>query len=240
MILYLIALGVILFGVIFHLFTKKYLNPYKMIMIFGKKGCGKTTYLTKIAFQHIKKGWTVYATEPIPGTYLIDPKQIGFYEFPENSVILVDEVGMVWDNRNFKSFPPEVRNWAKYLRHSRCKAYLFSQTFDIDKKLRDVTDSMYLLKNVARVWSYGKRINKHFVLNDSTPEAPSNIAENLSFDSPLLFFLGSRTLTFIPKYAKYFNSHVKLSGLDPIQAEITPYPEGVKECTKKSLLSRFH
>ena len=31
--------------------TRKYLNPYKLIFVFGKKGSGKTTYLTKIAIN---------------------------------------------------------------------------------------------------------------------------------------------------------------------------------------------
>lgn len=35
--------------------TDKYVNPYKLIMIFGKKGSGKTTTLTKIALKELKK-----------------------------------------------------------------------------------------------------------------------------------------------------------------------------------------
>lgn len=31
--------------------TRKYLNPYKLYFIFGKKGAGKTTYETKLAYQ---------------------------------------------------------------------------------------------------------------------------------------------------------------------------------------------
>ena len=33
----------------YHLATRKYLNPYKLIFIFGKKGSGKSTLLTKYA-----------------------------------------------------------------------------------------------------------------------------------------------------------------------------------------------
>lgn len=51
---------------IFLLLTNKYTNPYKLIMIFGKKGSGKSTTLTKYAIQHVRKGWTVYSTERIP------------------------------------------------------------------------------------------------------------------------------------------------------------------------------
>ena len=52
--------------VIFALFTSilfffayhviKYRNPYKLYMVFGKKGSGKTTYMTKLAITYQKKG----------------------------------------------------------------------------------------------------------------------------------------------------------------------------------------
>ena len=40
--------------------TRKYLNPYKLYLVFGKKGSGKSTYLVKLARKHLKKGWIVY------------------------------------------------------------------------------------------------------------------------------------------------------------------------------------
>lgn len=186
--------------------SRKYRNPYKLIMVFGKKGSGKSTLLCKLCLKYLKKGWNVYSTEPIPGVYKINPEQIGFVQFPRHSLICIDEVGMVWDNRNFKSFKPEVRDWFKLQRHYGCRVVLFSQSFDIDKKLRDLTDEMYLMRSLFNVFSYGKRINRKIVLTESTSEAPSTISENLVFDSLLLFWCGSRFLTFIPKYAKYFDS----------------------------------
>lgn len=188
------------------LLTRKYRNPYKLIMIFGKKGSGKSTTLTKLALKYLDKGWNVYSTEPVPGSFQVKPEQIGFVQFLPHSVLLIDEVGMIWDNRNFKSFKPEVRDFFKLQRHYKIRIYLFSQSFDIDKKLRDLTDEMYLMKCFFNVFSYGKKINRRIVLTKSTSEAPSTISEDLVFDSLLLFWCGSRFLTFIPKYAKYFDS----------------------------------
>ena len=209
--MFLVYVFVFVFILFLYLFlTRKYVNPYKLIMVFGKKGCGKTTYLTKVAFNHWRRGWIVFSTENIEHTIKIDYEDIGKYWFPERSCILCDEVGMLWDNRQFKNFKPEVRDWFKYQRHNKCKVYLFSQTFDVDKKLRDLTDEMYLLVKRFRVFSYGKKIDKHIVLNNSTAEAPSTIAENLKFEPFLLFWLGTRTLTFIPHWSKGFNSHSRL------------------------------
>lgn len=205
----------IIFFLIFLMFlftflTRKYVNPYKLIMVFGKKGCGKTTYLTKLAYQHYKRGWTVFSTCDIPFSHVISADMIGKYWFPEDSVLLVDEVGMIWDNRKFKDFSDSVRDWFKYQRHNKVKVYLFSQSFDIDKKLRDLCDGMYLLTNFMRIFSYGRKISKNFVLNKSTAESPSNIAENLEFEPFIFFFLGTRILTYIPRWSIYFDSHDRL------------------------------
>lgn len=199
---------VLLCMVVYHFLTRRFLNPYKLIMVFGKKGSGKSTLLTKLALQYQRHNIPVYSTEKIQGCYLIDYQDIGYVEFPPNSVILIDEVGMIWDNRNFKNFDTKVRDWFKLQRHRKVTVYLFSQTFDVDKKIRDLTDEMYLVEKKFRVFSYAKRISKRIVLNKSTSEAPSKIDENLEFDSILLCWAGSRRFTFIPKYAKYFDSFV--------------------------------
>lgn len=196
---------------LFHWSTRKFINPYKLIMIFGKKGCGKSTTIAKLVQQHYKNGWICFSTIEVPNAYYIDPELIGEYWFPENSVLFIDEVGMLWDNRDFKNFKPKVRDWFKYQRHNKVKVYLFSQTFDIDKKLRDLTDSMYLLVNKFRVFSYGKKISKIIVLTKSQAENPGSISEDLQFEPFILFFMGTRTLTFIPKYAKLFDSHSRLN-----------------------------
>lgn len=193
-----------LFG--FHVATKKYLNPYKLIFIFGKKGSGKSTLLTKYALDYVKRGWNVYSTESCPGTYKISPEDVGYVYFPPKSVIIVDEVGMIWDNRGFKNFPTKVRDYFKLQRHYKHVVILASQTFDVDKKIRDLADEMYLVTKKFRVFSYAKKILRQTVLVEATGQSPSKIDENLVFDSLLLFWAGSRKFTYIPKYTQYFDS----------------------------------
>ena len=62
---------------LFDKMTRSYLNSYKLIMIFGKKGSGKTTYLTKTAIKEMKKGHVVYSTIYIPGTHMFNVDDIG-------------------------------------------------------------------------------------------------------------------------------------------------------------------
>ena len=83
---------------------------------------------------------------------------------------------------------------------------LASQTFDVDKKIRDLADEMYLVTKKLRVFSYAKKILRQTVLVEATGQSPSKIDENLVFDSLLLFWAGARKFTFIPRYTKYFDS----------------------------------
>lgn len=255
--LFRIVLYLFLFIVLFTLLTRSFVNPYKLIMVFGKKGSGKSTYLAKLARTHIKKGWTVYSTEPIAGTYFITPSQIGFFNFVDYNykpfnpgyykgfslfihrffnrlfprrhriLLLVDEVGMIWDNRDYKHFKPEVKSFFKFQRHYCVKCYLFSQTFDIDKKLRDLTDEMYLLRNFARVFTYGKKIRKFITIKDSATDDSSSLAEGMEFEPFILFFAGSRTLTFIPRWIKYFNSYVLPDALPDMEFSEKTFDYGV-------------
>lgn len=226
----LIAIPIFLI-LIYHLSTRRYLNPYKLTMVFGKKGSGKSTLLTKMALKYLKLGYRVYTTESIPGTYLITPEDIGSAEFPPRSVLLIDEAGMKWDNRNFKNFDAKVRDWFKLQRHRKLIVWLFSQTFDVDKKIRDLTDDMYLVEKKFRVFSYAKRILKRTVLVQSKTSAQgeSKITEDLVFDYFLLFMFGSRRFTFIPKYVGMFDSFVA----DPLEDRDFEYIPPLKVPVKK-------
>lgn len=120
----------------FYRVSLDYKNPFKLIMIFGKKGSGKNTLLTKWAIKYNRLGYTVYSDSEIFNTYKLDTNWIGKYDFPRNSVLLIQEAGITWDNRNFKSFPTEVRDFFKLQRHKGVIVVLASQSFDVDKKLR--------------------------------------------------------------------------------------------------------
>lgn len=211
---------------LFMLYALRYRNPYRLIMIFGKKGSGKTTLLTKLTLHYLKRGRPVYSNVAIPGAYLFSPLEtIGFKEIPPNAVIMIDEVGLIWDSRDFKGFKKEYRDYFKYQRQYRHTVYLLSQAFDIDKKLRDLTDQMYLINCYFNVFSIARRVNKRItIVHADSGTGESHLADDMCFDSLLLFWAGSVKLTFIPKYAKYFKSFDPPK-LSPGEFVLVPLPE---------------
>lgn len=193
---------------IFCFVTRNYVNPYKLIFVFGKKGSGKSTLLTKLAIKYSRKKWSVWTTENIPGTHNIDdPKHIYRMDFPARSCILIDEVSLIWDNRDFKSMDKKVVEWFRYQRHHKCRVYFFSQTFDIDKKLRDLADDMFLVNKYFRVFVIAKHIVRRPVVVHPGPDSPARIDDDMVVDGPLLWLFGGRITAFIPYWSKYFDSH---------------------------------
>lgn len=217
----------------------KFSNPYKLIMVFGRKGSGKTTYLCKLAHIWKKKGWNVYSSVEIPGTIPIRSEDVGFIQIPERSVILMDEVGMIYDNRNFKAFKPEVRDYFKLQRHYKHRVYLFSQTFDIDLKLRNLTDSMYLLVNYFGCITIGKQIRRKLVVVKPSPDAESRIADELIISPFLLTPFGARIFVWIPYWVKLFNSYEAPKLKEIPFAPMIEYPEGIR-ITKRGKIRTIH
>lgn len=198
------AAVVCLVFVILQIKYRNFRNPYKLYMIFGKKGSGKSSYLAKLAVRYVKRGWIVYTNMEdlcIPGVRYINPHDLGDYVPCPHSVVLLDEVGMLYDNRDYKNFRPAVRDFFKLQRHYQSIVYLASQSFDIDKKLRDLTDGMFLCVSFANLFSCLKPISKRITLTDASSLGESRIADNLKF-APIFAW----KFTFLPHWSKYFKS----------------------------------
>lgn len=149
--------------VIFKFYTLKFRNPYKLILIYGKKGCGKSTIAQKIIYQHWKRGWNVYCNigdSRMKWCTEIDASKLWEQKIKEHSLVVIDEVNLLWDNREFKTFPKELGQWFRLQRHYKIKVVLFSQTADADKKIRDLTDRVYLCRRFMDVLIYCKPYEK--------------------------------------------------------------------------------
>ena len=132
----------------FAFYSRRFANPYRLIFIFGKKGAGKSTLMVHEMLKDLKRGWYVYTDMQdcvVPGIRIIKSSaDLAKFVPEQNSAIYLDEVGIAFDNRSYKTFDSGLRDFFKLQRKYKCKVVMNSQSFDVDKKIRDVTDSMIL------------------------------------------------------------------------------------------------
>lgn len=184
--------------------ARKYNNPYKLTFIFGKKGAGKSCYMIHEMVRYMRKGYSIYTDMEdcrIPGVRIISVDMLSTFRPEPNSALFLDEVGISMDNRNFKNFPPGLRDFFKYLRKMKCVCYINSQAFDVDKKVRDTTDKMILQVALLGCFSLSRPIIRSITLTESTAQADSRIADNLSFSS-----IWTWRIFYMPRYFKYFDT----------------------------------
>ena len=199
--------------------SKKFSNPYLIRFFIGLRGVGKTTLATKYGIQHLKLGHQVYANFNLFGAYKIDLDQFSFYNVPPESAIFLDEASLLFSNRDFKTFKKEYEEYFRLSRKRHVYIYLFSQSFDVDKKIRDIVDEIYIVKKMFNVLTVAKRVNRSIVLHVSENEDGSSnnsenfITEDYKYSSPF-----SWTYAFIPRWIKFFNSF-ECPDLPPIQKD---------------------
>lgn len=204
-----IILVIIVILTIYCVLTNKFVNPYKLIFVFGKKGSGKSTLLTKLTARYLKRGWTIYSTEEYNGkgeVHKLNPHKIYDYDFPERCCVFIDEVSLIWHNRDFKTMDKNVIEFFRFMRKKGVRCYFFSQSFDVDKVLRELVDEFYLVEKFLRVFVVARRIVRKPVVVHPSAEAPARIDDDMIVDPLWTFFMGGRLYAFIPYWAKKYDT----------------------------------
>lgn len=193
---------------------------------FGVPGSGKTTFAAHLAKQDLKQSriidWAeahpcrfsslllgtrlfkrrtpVWSNVPITGAYALDAKtDIGCYMI-ESGRVIIDEAGIEYNNRQYKSFPPEAVYWYKYHRHYKCAVDVFSQSYeDMDITLRRLAQNYYVVKkSLLPNFVVCKRIRRKVGIDEHTHQ----IIDHYRFGVPLF---DSRWV-YAPSVWKLFNS----------------------------------
>lgn len=108
---------------------------------FGVPGAGKTTMGAWLARQSIKQGVHVLSNVEIKDTYRLNPDDLGTVDmsFQDHGAhVIYDEGSIDFDNRNHSQFAKT--NKPAYFalhRHMSNAVDVFSQGYDIDKRIRD-------------------------------------------------------------------------------------------------------
>lgn len=122
--------------------------------VFGLPGMGKSTFLAKCAWQclhgksfmGIPPHKYVYTNFHCPGCYELDFDDLGKVNI-HDALILIDEIMLLADCRDFKNFSREQKFFWSWARHFGVDVCWCSQYYsDCDKKIRNLTSKFFLLE----------------------------------------------------------------------------------------------
>lgn len=187
---------------------------------FGLPGCGKTTMLTKLAYDASYKRRSPYqhvygniALSGIKNYTQIKASDLGQYML-ENCLILIDEGTLQFDSRDYKNFSQNFVYFFMMHRHYNADVAIFVQQWDgIDKKIRVVCDRVYYLhKSIFTGWykTIVWRIPFGILIPDKHSQNGDKYGEIIQgyYKPPLLSRLFTPNLK-RKKYYPYFDSWEK-------------------------------
>lgn len=177
---------------------------------FGLPGCGKSTMLTKIAVRELKRireGKSVYkrvlSNFYIKGCDILDYKQIGQVDM-SGSLLLIDEITLYADSRDFKNFSQPLKEFFCLHRHYKVDIIYATQAYDrADKTIRDLTQELFYIRKAGPV-SYAQIIYRKITITED-----QEIKYGYTFATALQTLTNLRqNLKFVwrPRYYKYFDS----------------------------------
>lgn len=173
-------------------------------LYFGSPGAGKSTTAARFAYKNYGKR-PVYSNFDCAFTYRFHVSQLGLVHFPRGSLILVDEAGICFNNRNFKKMPMHVIEYLKLHRHYGVDIIFFSQSWeDVDITIRRLATHLYYIRKLP-FFTMIRHVNT-FVFIDKEKH---QIQEGYRFESLFMFLLFSVPIRFIfrPFYYFMFNSY---------------------------------
>lgn len=184
-------------------------------LFFGRPGCGKTTLVCKMLKQKQKYYCTTWSnvSNEVPGhNFYTDLEDLGEYTVPWNSYLAVDEAGIQYNNRSFKTLPKAAIRWFKLHRHYGVDIDLFSQSWeDTDITLRRLTDELWYCYRLGP-WTLCRRVYKRIMVDENTHQIIDgyhmpNFLWLLVWPLWKIKLVDTKfMLTFRPFYYKYFNS----------------------------------
>lgn len=177
---------------------------------FGTPGCGKTTLLAKIAQTALKKRSYehVYSNFPCFGCEPISVNDLCSYRFG-NSLILLDELTLDVDSRDYKNFNEGLKEYVTMHRHDGARIIYFVQDYSrVDKTIRNCTFDLWYLSTTTipflRNFSIARRVFRHMDIN----EYQSEIVYGYRFRNKVeAITISTVKIIFRPLYYKYFDSY---------------------------------
>lgn len=195
--------------------------------VFGLVGSGKSLFLGMIAERAVqgkninfhglqlgtqKKYDYVYTNFKCDGCYKLEYDKLGIYDF-RNSLIIVDEIMLLSDSRDYKSFSQNLKFFFSQHRKGGNDFIYASQAYkDVDLKIRQRTAQYYYVEQSFFKFSRVRRIDFYFNVEYG------DIKDGLEFAPPATDFFFWR-----PKYYHNINSCEFINGSLHQEPDLIPW-----------------
>lgn len=184
-------------------------------IIFGSPRAGKTTLAARYTKQYLKLGVPVYGNAEIKGMIPFPLERLGEVTPPSGSVLIIDEAGIHYNNRKYKSLSQKTIEWFKLHGHYKVDVIVLSQSWDdMDITIRRLADKLIYIRKLGAGLTILRRV-KRFVMIDSETHQIMDGYEFLPIWYSLLRLIGIGRLLrlpkpfsflFRPRYYKLFDS----------------------------------
>ena len=205
--------------------------------VFGLPRAGKTTFLTWCALRALRGkpivighlAWSkpagqfapykrVFTNFAVDGCKMLDFDKLGEEDFT-NSLILIDEIMLLCDSRDWKNFPIRLRNFLALHGHGKTDIIYCSQGYkDTDIRFRNLTENIFYIQRSGN-WSKIAPIAKSWRIDQ-------DIEEGYTLSPPI-----GCTWIYQPLYRKAFDSFDL-----PFYKPNTAKPWSVPACSSPALL----
>lgn len=200
---------------------------------FGNPGCGKTTtmirnirkmkqdgniltchlkrckFLSFLFFKKKSKYDYYYTNFDSTITKRCSLDKLGEWTFPENSYLCVDESGIEYNSRKYKSLPQETIAWFKLHRHYCVDVDFVSQSWeDMDVTIRRLADQLWYLRKLGP-FTLVRRIYKRVGIDKETHQIIDEyrFGKMITRFIPFPFHKKDWYIVFRPFHYKYFDSY---------------------------------
>ena len=187
-------------------------------IFFGNPGCGKTTLACRMFYKSLKKGKKspyshLFSNFENKLSHQVNLSGLGEWTFPERSYIIIDEAGIEYNNRKYKSLDQSTISWFKLHRHYRCDIDFVSQSWeDIDITVRRLADELWYIRRLGP-FTMCRRVYKRIGVDDNTHQIIDKYEFGKLLPCILPFPFHRKNLIFFLRkpYYKYFDSYSKMT-----------------------------
>jgi hypothetical protein len=206
----------------------------------GVPGAGKTTMSIKLMKRELKPKFFkklhklrydyLFSNFENDISNYVDLRQLATKKLPKYSYLALDESGLEFNSRDFKTLQKGFIEFFKLHRHEHYDIDLFSQTWDdTDKQIRDLASEIWLLRKIGPL-SIARCVYKRVGIDDVTKQLQYQHFWRSILWQLLPFMPKQFIFCFRPFHYKHFNSFSEMD------REVISPPEGE---TFKTTISAF-